>query len=180
MPNCGVGGGGPEQYDDVRRLGGILGGAAVALWGGIRTHNQLGGAAIVQSVAVISTYTYEELPVSDAVVAVCSTRLTMPLAPYPSRPTADARLAAFKAERDAALARGAPAGILNVAERMYTWAKGVADGAATGEEAPLQEIEVWSLRLDGIAIAAVSAEALIGLGRIVALHDRSATLYRNR
>ena len=33
MPASGVGGGGPEQFDDLSRLGAVLGGAALALWG---------------------------------------------------------------------------------------------------------------------------------------------------
>ena len=35
-------------------------------------------------------------------------------------------------------------GVLNVAERMTTWAEKVEAGAASGERAPMQEIEIWS------------------------------------
>ena len=171
MPNSGVGAGGPEQFDDLERVGAMLGGAALQLWAEIRTHNSLGEPQVVQSVAVISTYLYEpaereglDVTLSGTpALAVRTTRLTMPLAPFPPQAVADERLRVFERERDAALARGAPAGVNNVAQRMYTWAKAVADGAASGERAPMQEIEVWTLRLNDIAICAVSAEALTEL-----------------
>lgn len=171
MPNSGVGAGGPEQFEDLERIGAMLGGAALQLWAQIRTHNFLGEAQVVQSVAVISTYLYEPIkrqgldvvPDGTPALAVRTTRLTMPLAPFPPQAVAEERLRMFERERDAALARGAPAGVNNVAQRMYTWAKAVADGAASGERAPMQEIEVWTLRLNDIAICAVSAEALTEL-----------------
>lgn len=46
---------------------------------------------------------------------------------------------------------------------MTTWAEKVEAGAASGERAPMQEIEIWSLRINDIAICAVSAEALTEL-----------------
>ena len=171
MPFCGVGAGGPEQFDDLERVGAMLGGAALSLWASIRTHNTLGNQKIVQSVAVISTYEYtpkeegglEVLDDGSPALQVRSTRMTMPLAPYPPLDVARERLAMFEAERDAALERNAPAGVHNVAQRMYTWAKKIEEGAASGAVAPEQEVEVWSLRLNDISIVGVSGEALTEL-----------------
>ena len=125
MPNCGVGQGGPEQFEDLDRIGSMLGGAALQLWASIRTHNALSEPQFVQSVAAIMTYSYTANEAggldSESSLAVATTRLTMPLAPYPSIATAQARLRDFKRERDAALARAAPSGVVNVAERMCAW-----------------------------------------------------------
>ena len=61
------------------------------LWAAIRTHNTLSKPQFVQSVAAIMTYSYnqsevEGLQASDS-LCVETTRLTMPLAPYPSQST---------------------------------------------------------------------------------------------
>ncbi|MDA1215174.1 MAG: neutral/alkaline non-lysosomal ceramidase N-terminal domain-containing protein, partial [Planctomycetota bacterium] len=58
-PRCGIGSGGPEQYDDLERIGAMLGGETLKVWSQIRTHNQHGPRRIVQSVAAISLWDYE-------------------------------------------------------------------------------------------------------------------------
>lgn len=61
-PRCGIGSGGAEQFDDLHRIGAMLGGEVVKTWADIRTHNQYGPRRVVQSVAAISVRDYETLP----------------------------------------------------------------------------------------------------------------------
>ena len=53
------------------RIAAMLGGAALQIWAGIRTHNTMGPPEVVQSVAVIYTYSY--LPSDESGLAVSAT-----------------------------------------------------------------------------------------------------------
>lgn len=186
-PACGIGSGGPEQYDDAKRLGLMLGGETLKVLAQIRTHNRRGPRRIVRSVAAISVWDYEPVP-SESVqhFAVTRRRLTLPLAPLPDLATAETDLARYRQARDAAfaaspvaaaasvgsdvnspastLAASATQGAKNVAQRMYAWAEQRYRLAAAGQKQATREIELWALRINDVAIATVSAEPLAELG----------------
>ncbi|MFN0053236.1 MAG: hypothetical protein ACKV0T_13720 [Planctomycetales bacterium] len=165
-PACGIGAGGPEQFDDQSRLGAILGGEVLKTWAQIRTHNRQGPRRIVQSVATLSTWNYEPLP-EECVesLAVDRRRLVLDMAPLPDRGQVMATLERYRRERDAVYADPSVSpGRRHVADRMQQWAQLVADTLARGENPPRKEIEIWAARINDIAIATVSAEPLAELG----------------
>lgn len=163
-PVCGIGSGGADQWDDLSRIGAILGASALAAWARIRTHNRHGPRRIVQSVAAISVWDYEPLAAECVEhLDVACRRLTLPLAPLPDRPAAEAQLARCRQARDLALA-AAPQGVLNVAERLYQWAGLVARTVAGGAQRVTRDLEVWALRINDIGLVAVNGEPFAELG----------------
>lgn len=165
-PACGIGAGGPEQYDDLARLGAMLGGEVLKTWGQIRTHNRRGPRRIVQSVATLSTWNYESVP-SESIehFGVTRKRLMLDMAPLPDRDAIEKKLDHFRREREAVFADpDAPRGRRHVADRMYQWAQLVADTFDRGANPPKMEIEVWAARINELGIATVSAEPLAELG----------------
>jgi hypothetical protein len=153
-PACGIGAGGPEQYEDLARIGAMLGGEVLKTWGQIRTHRQRGPRRIVKSVAAISTWDYEPLP--EACVeyfGVAEQRRTLSMAPLPDRETAEREVTRRRRERDAAEGRGAQ----NVARRLCDWAELVASSVAAGMPIT-RELCVWALRINDIGIVAVNGE----------------------
>ena len=123
-PACGIGAGGAEQYDDLARLGAMLGGEVLKTWAQIRTHNRRGPRRIVQSVAALSTWDYEPAP--DACVehfGVARKRLVLDMAPLPDRDRIQNQLEHFRREREAVFAdSGSSRGRRHVADRMLQWA----------------------------------------------------------
>lgn len=172
-PVCGIGAGGRDQYDDLLRLGTMLAGETLKIWSQIRTHHRHGPRRVVQSVAAISTWEYEPLPAESlSHFGVTRERLVLPLAPLPTSDAAERQRAEYLRKRDQALADGSSLGARHVAERMYQWADLVARTVAVtpaiaGQRTVTREIEVWAMRVNGIGIAAVSAEPLAELGLAV-------------
>ncbi len=165
-PACGIGAGGAEQFDDLARLGAMLGGEVLKTWAQIRTHNRRGPRRIVQSVATLSTWDYESIPTTCLeYFAVSRRRLVLDMAPLPDRETIGRQLDHFRREREAVFADPSSSrGRRHVAERMLQWAQLVADTYDRGENPPKKEIEVWAARINDLGIAAVSAEPLAELG----------------
>lgn len=164
-PACGIGSGGPDQFDDSLRMGAMLGGETLKVWGQIRTHHRHGPRRVVKSVAAISVWDYEPLPAETvSCFGVTRQRLIMPLAPMPSREQADRQLAEYRAKYEETLKSGSTQGAKNVAQRMFQWAELVAGHVARGEMQVTREIEIWAMRLNDLAIATVSAEPLAELG----------------
>ncbi len=165
-PACGIGAGGPEQYDDLARLGAMLGGEVLKTWGQIRTHNRRGPRRIVQSVATLSTWNYEPVPTECIEhFGVSRKRLVLAMAPLPDRATIEQKVEHFRREREAVFSDPAsPRGRRHVADRMFQWAQLVADTFDRGENPPQLEIEVWAARINDLGIATVSAEPLAELG----------------
>ncbi len=163
-PACGIGSGGPEQFEDMRRLGLMLGGETLKVWAQIRTHNQRGPRRIVRSVAAISTWDYEATPQATINhLSVTRRRLNLPLAPLPDLATAELDLARTQAARDAAFA-GNSLGAKHVAQRMFAWAEQRYRLVSAGNRIVTREIELWAMRINDIGIATVSAEPLAELG----------------
>lgn len=163
-PACGIGGGGVEQYDDLRRTGLMLGGETLKVWAQIRTHNRRGPRRVVQSVAAISTWDYEPAPEATITnFAVRRRRISPELSPLPDLATAETDLACKRAALDEALA-GDSLGAKQVAQRMYAWAEQRYRLVKAGEKTVTREIELWALRINDLAIAGVSAEPLAELG----------------
>lgn len=163
-PCCGIGTGGPEQYDDVRRLGAMLGGEAVTTWARIRTHNRHGPRRIVQSVATVSVWDYEPLP--EACVehfSVATRRLTLPLANLPDRTAAEKQLAHYRQRLDEAR-QGTSRGAIHVAQRLAQWAEMVLRTVDEGKNPVTRSLDFWALRLNDIGIVAVSGEPFAELG----------------
>ncbi len=170
-PACGIGSGGPEQFEDLHRLGLMLGGETLKIWAQIRTHNRRGPRRIVRSVAAISTWDYEPTP-PDTIdhLSVTRRRLNLPLAPLPDLATAEVDLARTRAARDAAFA-GHSIGAKNVAQRMFAWAEQRYRLVLAGNRVITREIELWAMRINDIGIAAVSAEPLTELGLEIKLRS---------
>jgi hypothetical protein len=165
-PGCGIGAGGAEQFDDLGRLGAMLGGEVLKTWAQIRTHNRRGPRRIVQSVATLSTWDYEPIPTAELEhFGVSRRRLVLDMAPLRDRETIGRQLEHFRREREAVFADSSSSrGRRHVADRMLQWAQLVADTYDRGENPPKKEIEVWAARINDIGIAAVSAEPLAELG----------------
>lgn len=166
-PICGIGTGGPEQFDDSHRLGAILAGETLKVWGAIRTHNRSGPRRVVQSVAAISVWDYE--PVAEDSVeylGVTSRRITLPMAALPDQATADRELAQRRQTLNDALARGDSQGALNVAQRLFEWADLVARTVAAGQPVT-RDLDVWACRINDIGIVAVNGEPFAELSLAV-------------
>src|SRR5262249_37437213 len=155
-PVSGIGAGGEEQYDDLARIGAMLGGEVVKTWAQVRTHNRRGPRRIVQSVATVSVWGYE--PVPDESVnyfGVASPRLTRRRAPLPAAEAAERQLAAFRQARDALPADASP-GRRQVAQRNCTWAELVARTATEQRGRITRDLDLWAMRINDIGIVAVS------------------------
>jgi hypothetical protein len=156
-PVCAIGSGGPEQYDDLERIGTMLGGEVVKTWAQIRTHNRRGPRRIVQSVAAISVWDYEPLPEeSVAFFGTTERRVTLPLAPLPDRATAERQMLEYRRLRDEA--SNASPGVRNVVKRLYDWADLVAQTVAGGANQVTRNLDVWALRINDVGIVAVNGE----------------------
>lgn len=171
-PICGIGAGGPEQYDDLERLGAMLGGEVLKTWAQIRTHHRRGPRRMVQSVAAISVWDYEPLPEASVEhFGTVERRLTLPLAPLPDRETAERQLALRRREREEARARNASPGAQNVAQRLCDWAELVARTVAGGATQVTRDLVVWALRIDDVGLVAVSGEPFAELSLEVKRHS---------
>jgi neutral ceramidase len=164
-PSCSIGGGGPEQYDDLRRVGAMLGGEVLRMWGQIRTHNRHGSRRVVRSVAAISVWDYE--PVPEATVehfGVESRRVTLPLASLPTRTTAEQDVETYRKKLAELEKNDAPLGAVYVARRFVHWAENVLQTIEAGEDPPRREISFTAFRVNDTAIASVSGEPFAELG----------------
>lgn len=164
-PACGIGSGGPEQYDDLERMGLMLGGEVLKIIAQVRTHRQRGPRRIVRSVAAISTWDYEPVPEESIVdFAVTRRRLTLPLSPLPDRATVEADVQRYQQTLRDVEAEATSAGPIHVARRMLAWATQRLQLVNSGVQTPTREIELWACRINDLGIAAVSAEPLAELG----------------
>jgi hypothetical protein len=163
-PRCGIGSGGPEQYDDLERIGAMLAGEVLKTWSQIRTHNRRGPRRIVRSVAAISLWDYEPLtgpPIER--FGVATRRVTLPMAPLPDRESAAANLARHQRHLDEARRAGA-VGPIHVATRLVAWAGLVLNAIDAGGQRPTRELECWALRIDDVGMVAVNGEPFAELG----------------
>ena len=157
-PICGIGTGGPEQFDDADRLGAMLAGETLKTWASIRTHHRSGPRRVVQSVAAISVWDYEPLAAECVdFLGVASRRVTLPMAALPDQATADREVAVRRQARDEAIARGDSPGARNVTQRLLEWAELVARTVAAGQRVT-RDLEVWAFRINDIGLVAVNGE----------------------
>jgi hypothetical protein len=158
-PICGIGTGGPEQFDDLERLGRVLAGEVLKLHAAVRTHNRRGPRRVVRSVAAISVWDYEPTPdESVEALRVTGRTVTLPLAPLPDRAAAERQLAERRTDLDAARHAGAPRGVLNVKKRLADWAAVVLRHVEAGANPPTRDLELWALRLNDVGLVAVNGE----------------------
>jgi hypothetical protein len=156
-PRCGIGAGGAEQFDDLQRIGSMLGGEVIKTWAGIRTHDRRGPRRIVQSVAAISLRDYEPLP--EACLEhfrVASRRITLPMAALPDRSVAESNLDQYRQQLEQARAGGS-VGAVHVAQRLVHWAELVIRTIDAGEPVT-RELVCWGLRINDLGIVAVNGE----------------------
>ena len=156
-PRCGIGSGAAEQFDDLHRIGAILGGEVVKTWAEIRTHNRRGPRRIVQSVAAISVRDYEPLP--EACLehfGVATRRVTLPMSSPPDRQAAKANLERYRTQLDEART-GDSVGAVHVARRLVHWAELVIRTIDSGKPI-MRELVWWALRINDVAIVAVNGE----------------------
>ena len=161
-PRCGIGSGGTEQFDDLYRIGAMLGGEVIKTWAKIRTHDRHGPRRIVQSVAAISLWDYEPLPeacLEHFDVATC--RVTLPMAPPPNRRIAETNLDRYRKQLDESRATGS-VGAIQVAQRLVHWAELVVRTIDSGKPVT-RELVCWTLRINDIGIVAVNGESFAEL-----------------
>lgn len=157
-PACGIGSGGLEQYDDLHRLGAMLGGETLKVWAQIRTHNRRGPRRIVQSVATVSVWDYEPTP--EACVtsfALAERTVTLALAALPERDAAQRQHDMYRKAFEEAKAAKKSRGALNVARRLHEWSELVLRAATEGKRIT-RDLYVWGLGINDIGIVAVNGE----------------------
>jgi len=158
-PRCGIGTGGPEQYDDCNRLGAVLGGEVLKTWASIRTHNHHGPRRIVQSVATVSVWDYEpSARESIEHLDVATREVELALAPLPDRRAAEETLRMHRGQLEDARASGASRGELNICEILVSWAETVMQTIDAGQNPVTRKLNFWALRVNDIGIVAVSGE----------------------
>ena len=156
-PCCGIGSGGAEQFDDLHRIGTMLGGEVIKTWAEIRTHNRRGPRRLVQSVAAISMWDYEPLPKACLEqFGVATRRLSLPMAPPPDREVAEVTLERSRTQLDKAQ-RDNHTGAIHVAQRLVQWAELVLRTIDKGKPVT-RELVCWGLRVNDIGIVAVNGE----------------------
>lgn len=163
-PVCGIGRGGPEQYEDQMRLGTMLAGETLKCWAGLRTHCRRGQREVVQSVAAISTWRYEPLPDESLhVLAVRQRVQKLALGALPSPLEAEAQKQHYQTAYEQAVAAGLPRGAQRVAARLARWARIVSEAAAR-QQPVMRELVVWALRVNELGLVAVNGEPFAELG----------------
>ena len=156
-PCCGIGSGGAEQFDDLYRIGTMLGGEVVKTWAGIRTHDRHGPRRIMQSVAAISLWDYEPQP--EACLEyfdVATRRVPLPMAPLPDRQVAEETRDRYRRQLNHARVGDSP-GAIHVAQRLLQWANLVLRTIDSGKSVT-RELVCWALRINDVAIVAVNGE----------------------
>jgi neutral ceramidase len=170
-PACGIGTGGQDQYDDLDRMGAMLAGEVLTTWARIRTHNRQGPRRIVQSVAAISAWDYEQQPVDSLAHFVGATRrLSLNMAPLPDRETAVMNLVEYRRQFEQAEKSG-DIGKTFVAQRLVHWSELVLRTIIAGETPVRRHLDFWALRINDIGIVAVNGEPFAELG--LAVKERS-------
>ena len=156
-PICGIGTGSPDQYDDLERIGAMLGGEVVKTWAHIRTHNQHGPRRIVQSVSAISLRDYEPLPEAciDS-LQVAARRVTIPMAPLPDRQATEANLARYQEQLDEAR-NSNHVGATHVAQKLVQWAQLALETIDSGRPVT-RDLICWAMRINDIGIVSVNGE----------------------
>jgi hypothetical protein len=158
-PRCGIGAGGPEQYEDLDRLGALLAGEALTVWAKIRTHNRHGPRRIVQSVATVSVWDYEPAPTQSIEhFDVLSETLSLPLAPLPARDVAENQLAVFRSQLQQADDNEVSIGKVHVLRKLVSWAETVLRAVETGGAPLTRDLHFWTLRINDFALVALSGE----------------------
>lgn len=164
-PATGIGAGGEAQFDDVRRLGAMLGGETLKVWAQIRTHHRRGPRSILQSVAALSNWEYEPLPVeSVSAFALASRTVTLDMAELPDRDFAQRQVAKYQHELAAAKQAGAGIGKLHVRQRLLAWSELVLRTIDHTEGRVTRKLRVWAMRLDDFGLVAVNGEPFAELG----------------
>jgi hypothetical protein len=158
-PRCGIGSGGPDQHDDLQRIGAELGGQTLDVWSRIRTHSQRGPRRIVQSVAALSAWDYEPIP--EACIghlAVHSSSIALATAPLPERDLAQENCSKYHAMLERAEQADKSLGEIQVAQRLLDWSELVLRTIDAAGQPIQRELRVWGLRINEIGIVAVNGE----------------------
>lgn len=164
-PATGIGAGGAAQFDDVRRLGAMLGGETLKTWAQIRTHHRRGPRSILQSVAALSNWDYESLPEASVAAFGCVSRHeTLDMAELPKREFAVKQVERYRGELEAARRDGASRGKLHVYERLAAWAECVLKAVDETRGRVRRTLRVWGLRLNDFGLVAVNGEPFAELG----------------
>jgi hypothetical protein len=161
-PVCGIGSGGPEQFDDLKRMGAMLAGETLKVWAQLRTHDRRGSRRLVQSVAALSNWSYEPLP-SESLdfFGMVVRRKSLAMAPLPDRSTAERTVARQREILEQA--RSGPQGTQNVARRLLERAEVVLHHVLAGKPV-VRDLEVWALRINDVGLVAVNGEPFAELG----------------
>jgi hypothetical protein len=173
-----VGGMGYETdcSDANERIGTMLGGEVVKVAAGLRTHLQRGERTALGSVSSISLWPW--VAVEDdgqwASIAVRSERIFLDFVDLPTLEEAQGILDEKRAILEAALPTGDERQIAP-ATRFVNWAEALVDACETNRRTI--DFEVQALRIDDLALVALSAEVFSGTGKEI--KARSPIPYTN-
>jgi hypothetical protein len=173
-----VGGMGYETdcSDANQRIGTMLGGEVVKVAAGLRTHLQRGERTALGSVSSISLWPW--VSVEDAgqraSIGVRSERIFLDFVDLPTLEEAQGILDEKRAILEAALPTGDERQIAP-ATRFVTWAEALVDACETNRRTI--DFEVQALRIDDVALVALSAEVFSGTGKEI--KARSPIPYTN-
>jgi hypothetical protein len=149
--------------DANERVGMMLGAEVVKVAAGLRTHIQRGERTALGSVSAISLWPW--VPVDDegstARLDVRSERIWLDFVDLPTLEDAQAILDEKRSLLDTARATGDDRQIAP-ATRFVTWAEVLVDAVETNRTTI--DFEVQALRIDDLALVALSAEAFSGTG----------------
>ena len=162
--------------DANERVGTMLGGEVVKVAAGLRTHVQRGERTALGSVSSISLWPW--VPVEDegqqAALAVRSKRIFLDFVDLPTLEDAQSILDEKRQLLEAAIPSGDERQIAP-AQRFVNWAEALVDACETSQRTI--DFEVQALKIDDLALVALSAEVFSGTGK--ELKARSPIPYTN-
>ena len=162
-PITGIGATGDDS-ENMMRLGQTLGAEALKVAAGIRTHQKRGPRAIFASLSKNSLFPYVAVEDTGTELTAASETVNLPMMPFPSladcRRILDQRRGALEqAQRD-----GFPPHRLAFYHRFHDWAKVLNRRVEAGERQATMPVNVQAIRINDLALAAVSGETLVELG----------------
>jgi hypothetical protein len=156
-----------DDTENMTRLGYTLGAEAVKVMMGIRTHQKRGPRGLFPSLSRNVLFPYVPVEDSPAEIACVSQVVELPLLPFPSLEDARQILEIRRQNLDKAQKDGLPLHSLVPYRRFYDWAKIMFRHVESGDKQISIPANFQAIRVNDIALASVSGEALVELGLAV-------------
>jgi hypothetical protein len=160
---------GPTEDDteNMTRLGHTLGAEAVKVMMAIRTDKKRGPRGLFPSLSRNVLFPYVPVEDTPTEIAAVSRVVELPLLPFPSLEDARQNLEIRRQNLEKAQKEGLPAHRVAPYRRFYDWAKIMSSHVEAGEKQISVPANFQALRVNDIAIASVSGEAVVELGLAV-------------